>query len=75
MVYGIEKAEKLVEALTVDALLDPPEERWAYKLAPMPCGTRAKIEVIDEDGIFIAYMGEELTVWDFMKVVKEIRNA
>ena len=68
MIYGIEKAEKLVKGLTADALLDTPDERWTYKLVPMPCGTKAKIEVIGEDGIFIAYMGEELSVWDYFKV-------
>ena len=57
IIFGIEKAEKLVKGLNADALLDPPEERWAYKLVPTPCGTKAKIEVIGEDGIFIAYMG------------------
>ena len=68
MIFGIEKAVKLVEVLNADALLDPPEERWTYKLVPMPCGEKAKIEVIDQDGVFVAYMGQELSVWDFMKV-------
>ncbi len=63
MIFGIAKAEKLVKGLNLDALLDPPEERWTYTLIPMPCGTRAKIEVIGEDGIFIAYMGEDIGIY------------
>ena len=64
MIFGIEKAKMLVACLTEDECSSgASEDVWTYTLVPMPCGTKAKIEVRDGEGFFVAYMGEDLTTY------------
>lgn len=58
IVLPINKANNLVASLNKEASLDPEDERWGFIVRPTPDGLRAKIEVRDEEGKFIAYMGE-----------------
>ena len=62
MFFGIEKAKMLVACLTEDEC-PASEDFWTYTLVPMPCGTKAKIEVRDGEGLFIAYLGEDVTTY------------